>query len=354
MTETKKGFNLFNYVNMGTVIIAGFLLMVIITGTIVKIPLTAMLNDCIIRLGRNGILVLAMVPAIQSGTGPNFALPLGIMAGLFAQCIAIENGLMGASFLLVSLGLAIIFAIGVGYGYGKLINAVKGSEMTIATYVGFASVGLMNLVWVSKLFVSNKMAWFLGIGLRTTVALDQVAADKILDKFLAVKLSEEISIPTGSLLLFFLLCFLMYLFFRSKPGIAITASGANPMFARAAGLQVDNNRILASIVSMVLAAVGIIVYGQSFGFMQLYDGPFFMAFPAVAAILIGGATARRARVFHVVLGAFIFNSLLATSLPVINRLLVGSDAMVLTDVVRQIVQNGIILYALMQVKGGDR
>jgi simple sugar transport system permease protein len=354
MTETKKGFNLFNYVNMGTIIIGAFLLVVITTGTFVGIPLTAMLHDCITRFGRNGIFVLAMLPAIQSGTGPNFALPLGIMCGLFAQCIAIENGLMGTSFMLVSAVIAILIGIVMGFGYGKLINAVKGSEMTIATYVGFASVGLMNLVWVSKLFVSEKMAWFLGIGLRTTIALDAVNANYILDKFLAFKIGENITIPTGSLILVLLLCFLMYLFFRSKPGIAITASGANPMFARAAGLHVDNSRILASIVSMVLGAVGIIVYGQSFGYMQLYDGPFYMAFPAVAAILIGGATARRARVFHVVLGAFIFNSLLATSLPVINRLLAGSDAMVLTDVVRQIVQNGIILYALMQVKGGDR
>jgi simple sugar transport system permease protein len=354
MTETKNSFNLFSYINMGTIIIVAFLLLVLVTGTAVGIPLTAMLHDCITRFGRNGILVLAMLPAIESGTGPNCALPLGMMCGLLAECIAIENNFMGAGFLLVAVGLAIVFAIMVGYGYGKLANAVKGSEMTISTYVGFASVGLMNLVWVSELFQSSKMRWFLGIGLRTTIQLDQVNANLILDKFLAFKIGENITVPTGSLLLVLLLCYLMYLFFRSKPGIAISASGANPMFARAAGLHVDNSRVLASIISMVLGAIGIIVYGQSFGYVQLYDGPFFMAFPAVAAVLIGGATARRAKVFHVILGAFIFNSLLATSLPVINRLLVDSDATVLTDVIRQVVQNGIILYALMQVKGGDR
>jgi simple sugar transport system permease protein len=354
MTETNKGFNIFSYVNMGTIIIFAFLLLVLVIGTVVGIPLPAMLHDCITRFGRNGILVLAMLPAIQSGTGPNFALPLGMMCGLFAECIAIENNFFGVGFLLVAMGLAIVFATIVGYGYGKLANAVKGSEMTIATYVGFASVGMMNLVWVSKLFQSEKMVWFLGTGLRTTVQLDQVNANLILDNFLAFKIGKYITVPTGSVLLVLLLCYLTYLFFRSKPGIAISASGANPMFARAAGLHVDNSRVLASIISMILGAVGIIVYGQSFGFVQLYDGPFFMAFPAVAAILIGGATARRAKVFHVILGAFVFNSLLATSLPVINRLLVDSDATVLTDVIRQVVQNGIILYALMQVKGGDR
>ena len=354
MTETKKTFNIFSYVNIGTIIIGGFLLVIVAMGTVAGIPLTMMLNDCITRFGRMGILVLAMLPAIQSGTGPNFGLPVGIMCGLLAECIAIENNFFGWGFLLVSTVLAIIIAIIVGYGYGKLMNAVKGSEMTIATYVGFASVGLMNLVWVSTLFTSDKMAWFLGDGLRTTIQLDQVNANLIMDKFLAFKIGANITIPTGTLLIVFLFCYLLYLFFRSKPGVAISASGANPMFARAAGLHVDNNRIIASILSTVLAALGIIIYGQSFGYVQLYDAPMMMAFPTVAAILIGGATASRAKVFHVILGAFIFNSMLATSLPVINRMLVGTDASVLTDVIRQVVQNGIILYALMQVKGGSR
>jgi len=354
MTETKEKFNIFSYVNIGTIIIGGFLLLVLAMGMVKGVPLTAMLHDCITRFARNGILVLAMLPAIQSGTGPYFGLPVGIMCGLLAECIAIENNFFGVGFLLVSAVLAIIIATIVGYGYGKFMNAVKGSEMTISTYVGFASVGLMNLVWVSTLFKSDKMVWFLGDGLRTTIQLDQVNANLILDKFLSFKIGQYITIPTGSMLIVLLLCFVLYLFFRSKPGVAISASGANPMFARAAGLHVDNSRVLASILSTVLAALGIIVYGQSFGYVQLYDAPMMMAFPAVAAILIGGATALRAKVFHVILGAFIFNSLLATSLPVINRMLVGTDAAVLTDVIRQVVQNGIILYALMQVKGGSR
>jgi len=37
----------------------------------------------------NGILVLAMVPSIQSGTGPNFALPVGVVCGLFSLVCSI-------------------------------------------------------------------------------------------------------------------------------------------------------------------------------------------------------------------------------------------------------------------------
>ena len=40
----------------------------------------------------------------------------------------------------------------------------------------------------------------------------------------------------------------------------------------------------------MLGAVGIIVYSQSYGFMQLYTAPRQMGFIAASAILIGGAS----------------------------------------------------------------
>ena len=138
---------------------------------------------------------------------------------------------------------------------------------------------------------------------------------------------------------------------RSKTGIAISAGGANPMFARAAGLNVDRNRIIANIISTVLGAVGIIIYAQSFGFTQLYMDPLLMAFPAVAGILIGGASVRRARIMHVLIGAMLFQGLMATTMPVTNTLLAGTD---LSETVRMIVQNGVILYALTQASGGKK
>jgi simple sugar transport system permease protein len=74
-----------------------------------------------------------------------------------------------------------------------------------------------------------------------------------------------------------------------------------------------------------------------------------MAFPAIAAILIGGATASRANILNVVLGVFLFQGLLTTALPVANEVFKGTD---LSEIMRMIIQNGIILYALTQVKKG--
>ncbi|GAB1428444.1 hypothetical protein MASR2M17_18740 [Aminivibrio sp.] len=102
-------------------------------------------------------------------------------------------------------------------------------------------------------------------------------------------------------------------------------------------------------LSTVLGAIGIIVYSQSYGYAQLYTAPLMMAFPAVAAILIGGATASRAKVSHVIIGVVLFQGLLTTALPVANEVFVGTD---LSEIMRMIIQNGIILYALTQVKRG--
>lgn len=344
----KSALSLFGGIGLPTVIIAVFWAFTLVAGHFVGISMATLLSDTLKRAGMNGILVLAMVPAIQSGTGPNFALPIGIVCGLLGLVCSIELNLTGMAWLLASCALSLPLAAVVGYGYGKLMNAVKGSEMTIATYSGFSIVALMCLVWLMVPFRNPKMGWFIGQGLRETIQLDAVEGAQILNNFLRFTVGDVI-IPTGLLLTFAFFAFLVWLFFRSKLGIAISAGGINPRFAQAAGLDIDRNRILANVLSTILGAIGIIVYSQSYGYAQLYTAPLMMAFPAVAAVLIGGATASRAKVSHVVIGVVLFQGLLTTALPVTNEIFVGTD---LSEIMRMIIQNGIILYALTQVKRG--
>ena len=338
-----------NHVSLPTLIIGAFWIFLLILGVTHSLPLPDMLTDGLKRFGRWGILTLAMVPAIQSGVGPNFALPLGIVCGLLGEVIAINMGLSGAAWLFAAFVFAVLFAVVMGYVYGKLMNAVKGSEMSIATYTGFAATMLFCLIWLLFPFRDPRLTWPLGggVGVRQTIQLDQLGAAQILDNFLSFRVLG-IGIPTGMLLIFFAGCFFVWLFTRSKMGIAISAGGANPVFATAAGLNVDRGRIMANILSTILGAVGIVIYDQSFGYTQLYNNPLYMAFPAVAGILIGGASVSRSRIIHVIVGAFIFQSLMATSLPVANELFAGTD---LSETLRMIIQNGVILYALTQVGG---
>jgi len=270
-------------------------------------------------------------------------------------------GHVGFQLLFVSVIIAIILGCLMGWGYGKLMNAVKGSEMAIATYTGFAATFFFSMIWLIYRTDNENLGWFIGSGLRNFISLRPFEMEGILDNLWRVEILRSTNeageligglvIPTGTLLVVTIACILMWLFFRSKHGIAISAVGMNPMFAKATGLNADRSRVLANMISTALASVGIIVYAQAFGFVQLYDAPLMMAFSAVAAVLVGGATAQRSKVINVIIGTILLQGLITNGPPVFGRLLEGAD---ITDAVRMIVQNGIILYALAQMKGGGK
>ena len=343
----KTGESLVKKIGLPTIIIGAFYVAILITAQVLDLSMPILFSDTLRRFGMNGLLVLAMVPSIQSGTGPNFALPIGIVCGLFSIVCGIELGLTGFGIILFSCAFAVVLAAAAGYFYGKLLNAVKSAEMTIATYTGFSVVAFMSLVWLMAPFASKKMGWLMGSGLRETIQLDAVGASAIINDLLSFVILG-VKVPTGLLLVFFSFCAFLWLFLKTKTGVAILAGGISPKFSEASGLDIDRNRIIANVLSTVLAALGIILYSQSYGYVQLYSAPLMMAFPAVAAILVGGATASRAKVSNAIIGVFLFQGLLTTSMPVANKLFAGTD---LSEIMRMIIQNGIILYALTQVKG---
>ena len=331
-------------------IILGFWIIVLIMAAILDMPWIWLISDSLQRAAIWGMLVLAMVPSIQSGTGPNFALQVGLTSGMLAMVLAIQWNFTGYALLIVAAGIALVLGVIMGFLYGKLMNAVKGSEMAIATYTGLAITMIFFIVWLQAPFTHPNLGWFLGEGLRNTILLEPMGANQILDNIWQFEIFG-LTIRTGTTLVWLAFCLLVFLFFKTKTGISISAVGSNPMFAKAAGLNVDRSRIIANIISTCLGAVGVVVYAQSFGFVQLYDFPLWMAFPAVAAVLVGGATAQRAKVVHAIVGVILFQGLLTTVPPVFTTILAGAD---MTDAARMVIQNGIILYALTKMRGGGK
>lgn len=329
------------------IIIIVFLVSLWVIASGLSIPFPALLSDTLVRLGMNSVLTLAMLPSILAGTSLFFGLPLGIICGLLGGTISIELNWAGFQGFFGAIAIAIPLAIMVGYFYGWLLNRVKGSEMTVGTYIGFAFVSLMSFGWVTLPFKNPEMAWAMGKGLRVTVSLEGRFSN-ILNDLWAFEILG-VRVPTGGLVFLAGSCFLVWLFFRSKTGLAMQAGGMNPKFAQASGIDVDRMRILGTILSTILGAVGILVYSQGFGFLQLYGAPMYMGFISAAAILIGGATLKKAKISHVVIGTFLFQGILVVALPVANKVAtLGS----LAEISRIIVSNGIILYALAQ-KGGE-
>lgn len=328
-------------------IIGAFLLALLIYAKILDLPIGQLISNILVRFGMNGILVLAMIPSIQSGIGPNFGLSLGIVCGLVAATLSIELDMAGFKAFFFAVAVATILGAIMGYVYGLLLNKVKGQEMTVGTYSGFSIVSLMCIFWLMAPYKSPEMIWpYGGDGLRVTISL-QNRFDKVLNNWCSFDVMG-IQIPTGLLLFFALFCFGMWLFLRTKTGMAMLAAGSNPRFAEASGISVNKYRIIGTAVSTALGAIGIIVYAQSYGFLQLYTAPLFMPFFAVASILIGGASIRRATIMHAIIGTFLFQALLVVALPVANEVVANN----LSEVVRIIISNGMILYALTRKGAG--
>lgn len=328
-------------------VIGLFYILLCLMAFIYNLSLPGQISNTLVRLGMNGVLVLAMLPGIQCGISLNLGLPIGIIGGLLGGLLCIEFGFSGWFGFIFAVVVGMAISAVTGYLYGLLLNRLKGSEMTVTTYVGFSIVSLMCIAWLVLPFKSKIMKWPLGNGLRTTIGL-QTSYRHLLNDFLAFKIFG-VTIPTGLLLFFALCCFLVWLFMRSKTGIAMSAAGANPRFAAATGINVDKMRIIGTMLSTMLGAVGIIVYGQSFGFMQLYQAPRQMGFLAASAILLGGATTTRAKISHVIIGTFLFQGVLTLGMPVANAVVPQST---ISEVFRIIISQGIILYALTK-SGGD-
>ncbi len=325
-------------------LIAVFLVVLFGVAVATHMDIRGLISDSIVRVGRNGILVLALLPAIQGGVGLNFGLPLGIICGLVGAVISLNANVHGIAGIGMAAGIGVALAVPAGACYGWLLNRTRGQEMMVGTYLGFAIVSMMSVFWLLAPFKNPTLVWAIGgKGLRTTLSLGGIY-DKVLDRWLSFSVAG-VKLPGGTLLVFFALCFLVWLFFRTRMGITIAAARSSTRFARAAGISDERTRVQATVLSTVLAAIGIVIFSQSYGFVQLYTAPLLMAFPAIACILIGGATVTRATIGHVLVGTFLFQSILTVALPVTSQVIQGD----ISETARLIIQNGMILYALTRV-----
>ena len=314
------------------------------------LSLSTLLSNTIVRMGMNAIMVLAMVPGIQCGISLNLGLPIGLVAGLIGGLLTTELGIPGWGGFLFAIVSGSALAAVCGHLYALMLNRLKGSEMSVTTYVGFSIVSLMCIAWLVLPFKSLKLRWPLGTGLRNTIGLDGTNFRHILNDFLAFQIGD-FTIPTGLLLFMLFSCFVVWMFSRSRTGQAMQAVGNNPRFAESVGINVDKMRIIGTVFSTVLGAVGILVYSQSYGFMQLYTAPRQMGFIAASAILIGGASTSRCKISHVLIGTFLFQGVLTLGMPVANVLVPGST---ISETLRILISNGIILYALTKSGGESR
>jgi simple sugar transport system permease protein len=328
-----------------------FLVLCIIGGYYSGLSLPFLANEIITRMARNSFLVISLIIPILAGMGLNFGIVLGAMAGQFAYVATANWEMAGLSGFLMTCILSVPLAIVFGWLTGRLFNRAKGKEMISGIILGFFANGLYQLVclfFMGRIIPIRVPSMLLstGLGLRNT--LDIKAMHYALDNIWKVRIKIPgfvfpIMIPMATIAVIVVLCLFIRFIVKTKLGQEFRAVGQDRHIAEVAGIKVDRVRIIAIIFSTVLAGLGQVIFLQNLGNINTYGSHVQVGTFAVAAILIGGASVKKATINQALLGTLLFHTLFIVS-PLAGKNLVG-DAMI-GEYFRVFVTYGVIGIAL--------
>jgi simple sugar transport system permease protein len=288
-----------------------FILVTILAINPSGLSLTYIAQELITRLGRNSFLVLALLLPIYAGMGLNFGMTLGAMAGQIGLIFAINYNITGVNGLVFATLASLPLSIFLGWVCGVVLNKAKGREMVTGFILAFFMDGIYQFV------VLYLMGWLIpvkspaillsrGYGIRNTLNLDAVRQS--LDNWMKVQIGP-FTIPVAAFLVIAALCLFIVWFKRTKLGQDMRAVGHDMHVADSAGVPVNRTRIIAIVISTVFACVGQVIFLQNMGNMATYGAHTQTAFFAVAAILVGGASVKKASLANVFIGVILLHAL---------------------------------------------
>ena len=129
-------------------------------------------------------------------------------------------------------------------------------------------------------------------------------------------------VPVVTGLLIVALCFFTVLITKTKLGQDFRSAGFNQHVSQVSGINVDQTRIIATMISTVLAAWGQIIYLQNMGTLNTYNAHTQIGMFSVASLLVGGASTSKANIKNAIFGTILFNSMFIMS-PEIGQSLFG-------------------------------
>ncbi len=359
------------------------------------------------RLSRNAFIVLALIIPIVAGMGINFAITIGAMAAQIAALWVIEWGISGLPGFLVAMLMTMPIAAFFGFLIGKLMNKMKGQEMIGGLILGYFANGLYQLLF---LFIFGNLIPLKAPGLvikgstgvANTIDLSTDRGFKYaLDGLLRVPFSTAVliicgiiavgalamfamkkmekkkaftyagvcaaaiaaaqlpfvkavfSMVTVPMVTFFvvgLLCIFNNALMKTKIGQQFRAVGQNRTVANASGINVDRVRVIAIVISTVLAGWGQLIFVQNMGSFQTYGAHEQVGLYAGAAILVGGASIKKATNGQALLGCILFHLLFIVA-PSAGKNLFGDAA--IGEYFRVFISYGVIALALVMYAWGD-
>ena len=353
------------------------------------------------RLSRNAFIVLALILPIVAGMGINFAVTIGAMAAQIAALWVIEWGISGLPGFLVAMAMTVPLAAFFGYLIGKLLNKMKGQEMIGGLILGYFANGLYQLLFLfifgnliplnapglvikGSTGVANTIdlstergfkyaldgLWRVdfGTGLyilcgvmvlltvvnflrkkqnlkKTLMVVGGCAAACVAYLIPAVKnLFSMVQIPVVTFLLVGLLCVFNNELMRTRLGQQFRAVGQNRTVANVSGINVDKVRLIAIVISTVLAGWGQLIFVQNMGSFQTYGAHEQVGLYAGAAILVGGASIKKATNTQAMVGCVLFHLLFIVA-PSAGKNLFGDAA--IGEYFRVFISYGVIALALV-------
>lgn len=292
--------------------------------SIMAIPLsgysaTSIIQEMIVRLGRNSFLVLALLIPIFSGMGLNFGMVLGAMAGQIGLIFAVDMNVQGVQGLAFAALLGLPLSVLLGWLTGWVMNKAKGREMVTGYILAFFMSGVYQFFVLYLMgsvipIQSPNILLSRGYGIRNTLDLDKTGLRMALDKFLELDIGL-FKIPLANIIVIAIFCLVIIWFKKTKLGQDMRAVGSDMQVAAAAGIPVERTRTLAIVISTVLACFGQIIFLQNMGNMATYNAHDQTGFFAVAAILVGGASVKKANIGNVFLGILLLHLMYYVSPP---------------------------------------
>lgn len=305
-----------------------------------------LLNEIMTRFGRNTFLILSLLIPIMAGMGLNFGMTLGAMAGQIGLILASDWQIWGIPGMILAIIISIPISILFGVFCGKLLNQAKGREMVTGYIISFFMNGLYQLVVLYMMgpiipIIHSSIKLPRGYGIRNTVSLLNMRQH--LDNLLAFRING-IKIPVLTLIIIALLCFFIIWFRKTKLGQDMRAVGQDMDVARDAGIDVERTRIIAIVMSTVLAGIGMVIYLQNMGNIATYSSHTQIGMFCIAALLVGGASVEKASIGNVFLGVTLFHLMFIVA-PSAGAKITG-DSMI-GEYFRVFVSYGVITIALV-------
>jgi simple sugar transport system permease protein len=258
-------------------------------------------------------------------------------------------------------------AAALGYVCGNVLNRAKGREMVTSYILGFFVNGIYQFVVLYVIGIrgmlkipftdieimipvtNQQLVLSRGYGVRNAINLTGLrhALDNALQYDFhgsSAAAPFTINVPVSTYIVIAAFCLFILWFRRTKLGQDMRAVGQDMAIADSSGIAVERTRIIAIVMSTMLAAFGQIIFLQNIGTMNTYNSHEQTGMFSIAALLIGGATVTKASIANVFIGVALFHLMFVVS-PMAGKELIGQAQ--LGEYFRVFVSYGIIAMALV-------